>query len=122
MSWAVAAKAPGGAIAGKGGKRGAGGARGAGSSRAHRSLERIVGAPGVRCVRVRFGVIRCQDGARHARGREVALAGASEPLAVALVDVTRAHFDTTLTRLESRLAWRLVTAGVAIGGPGERQW
>ena len=28
--------------------------------------------------------------------------------------VTRAHFDTALAQLESRLAWRLVTAGVAI--------
>ena len=28
--------------------------------------------------------------------------------------VTRAHFDTALAQLESRLAWRLVTAGIAI--------
>ena len=54
-------------------------------------------------------------------------AGASEPLTVAVVDVareasteatselvTRAHFDTALAQLESCLAWRLVTAGVAI--------
>ena len=52
----------------------------------------------------------------------------TEPLAVAVVDVareastdapgelvTRAHFDTALAQLdESRLAWRLVTTGVAI--------
>ena len=28
--------------------------------------------------------------------------------------VTRPHFDTALAQLESRLAWRLVTAGIAI--------
>ncbi len=28
--------------------------------------------------------------------------------------VTRAHFDTALAQLKSRLAWHLVTAGIAI--------
>ena len=28
--------------------------------------------------------------------------------------VTRSHFDTALAQLKSRLAWRLVTAGIAI--------
>ena len=28
--------------------------------------------------------------------------------------VTRAHFDTAIAQLESRLAWRLVIAGIAI--------
>ena len=53
-------------------------------------------------------------------------AGADEALAVAVVEVarevreatgelvTRAHFDTALAQFESRLAWRLVTAGIAI--------
>ena len=63
----------------------------------------------------------------HAAVKTLTEAGASEPLAVAVVDVarevsteatgelvTRAHFDTALAQLESRLAWRLVTAGVAI--------
>ena len=70
----------------------------------------------------------------HAAVKTLTDAGASEPLAVAVVDVareasseatgdlvTRADFDAGMTRLEvalakleSRLAWRLVTAGVAI--------
>jgi len=53
--------------------------------------------------------------------------GADEALAVAVVEVAReasteatgelvtwTHFDTALAQLESRLAWRLVTAGSAI--------
>ena len=70
----------------------------------------------------------------HAAVKTLTDAGASEPLALAVVDVarqagtdaadelvTRADFDAGMTRLEvalakleSRLAWRLVMAGVAI--------
>lgn len=63
----------------------------------------------------------------HAAVKALTVAGASEELAVAVVDVareasvdatgelvTRGHFDTALAQLESRLAWRLVTAGIAI--------
>ena len=62
----------------------------------------------------------------HAAVKVLTDAGATEPLAVAVVDVareastdatdelvTRGHFDTALAQLESRLAWRLVTTGVA---------
>ena len=67
----------------------------------------------------------------HAAVKALTDAGASEPLAVVDVAreasrdatgelVTRAHFDTALAQLESRLAWRLVTAGVAIRGRGGR--
>ena len=67
----------------------------------------------------------------HAAVKALTDARASEPLAVAVADVaregssaatgeliTRAHFDTALAQLESRLAWRLVTAGVAIAVVG----
>ena len=67
----------------------------------------------------------------HAAVKTLTDAGASEPLAVAVGDVareassdatgefvTRANFDTALAQLESRLAWRLVTAEVAIGARG----
>ena len=64
----------------------------------------------------------------HAAVKTLTDVGASEPLAVAVVDVAReastdatgepvtgVHFlDTALAQLESRLAWRPVTAGVAI--------
>ena len=63
----------------------------------------------------------------HAAVKTLTDAGADEALAVAVVEVareasteatgelvTRAHFDTALAQLESRLAWRLVTAGIAI--------
>ena len=63
----------------------------------------------------------------HAAVKTLTEAGADEALAVAVVEVareasteatgelvTRAHFDTALAQLESRLAWRLVTAGIAI--------
>ena len=74
-------------------------------------------------------MVRCRAMAfdTHAAVKALTDAGASEPLAGAVVDdareasrdatgelVTRAHFDTALAQLESRLAWRLVTAGVAI--------
>ena len=63
----------------------------------------------------------------HAAVKTLTDAGADEALAVAVVEVareagteatgelvTRSHFDTALAQLESRLAWRLVTAGIAI--------
>lgn len=55
----------------------------------------------------------------HAAVKTLTDAGADEALALAVVAVarelvTRAHFDTALAQLESRLAWRLVTAGIAI--------
>jgi hypothetical protein len=63
----------------------------------------------------------------HAAVKTLTNAGADEALAAAVVEVareasteatgelvTRAHFDTALAQLESRLAWRLVTAGIAI--------
>ena len=63
----------------------------------------------------------------HAAVKTLTDAGADEALAVAVVEVareasteatgelvTRAHFDTALAQLESRLAWRLVMAGIAI--------
>ena len=64
----------------------------------------------------------------HAAVKTLTDAGADEALAVAVVEVAReasteatggelvirAHFDTVLAQLESRLAWRLVTAGIAI--------
>ncbi len=56
-------------------------------------------------------------------------AGASEEIAVAVVDVaqaaaaergrelvTRADLQAEITALEARLAWRLITAGIAIAG------
>ena len=56
-------------------------------------------------------------------------AGASEEIAVAVVDVaqaaaaergrelvTRANLQAEITALEARLAWRLITAGIAIAG------
>ena len=67
----------------------------------------------------------------HAAVKTLTDAGADEALAVAVVEVareasteatgelvTRAHFDTALAQLESRLAWRLVTAGIANRGRG----
>lgn len=63
----------------------------------------------------------------HAAVKTLTDAGADEALAVAVVEVargagteaagdlvTRSHFDTALAQLESRLAWRLVTAGIAL--------
>ena len=60
----------------------------------------------------------------HAAVKTLTDAGADEALAVAVVKgareasmeatgelITRGHFDTALAQLESRLAWRLVTAG-----------
>ena len=67
----------------------------------------------------------------HAAVKTLTDAGADEALAVAVVEVareasteatgelvTRAHFDTALAQLESRLAWRLVTAGHRDRGRG----
>jgi len=63
----------------------------------------------------------------HAAVKTLTDAGADEALAVAVIEVareasteatgdlvTRSHFDAALAQLESRLAWRLVTAGIAI--------
>ena len=63
----------------------------------------------------------------HAAVKTLTDTGASEPLAVAVVDVareagteaagelvTRAHFDTARVQLESRLVGRLVTAAGAL--------
>lgn len=63
----------------------------------------------------------------HAAVKTLTDAGADEALAVAVVEVareagteaagdlvTRSHFDPALAQLESRLAWRLVTAGIAL--------
>ena len=48
-----------------------------------------------------------------ARGRVVEVAGEASTEATGEL-VTRSHFDTALAQIESRLTWRLVTAGTAI--------
>ena len=65
----------------------------------------------------------------HAAVRMLTAAGASEDIAVAVVDVaraaaadhgrelvTRADLHAEVAALEAGLAWRLITAGVAIAG------
>ena len=65
----------------------------------------------------------------HAAVKTLTGAGASEKVAVAVVDVaqaaaaergrelvTRADLQAEIAALEARLAWRLITAGIAIAG------
>ena len=65
----------------------------------------------------------------HAAVKTLTGAGASEAVAVAVVDVaqsaaaergrelvTRADLQAEIAALEARLAWRLITAGIAIAG------
>lgn len=65
----------------------------------------------------------------HAAVKTLTGAGASEAVAVAVVDVaqaaatergrelvTRADLQAEIAALEARLAWRLITAGIGIAG------